>query len=88
MSCYICIYNDTVLCNSAIMYVSPLDYEKVITYYMRQYKYQEALRVLRTKGLEALEAPERVRILPFFSNLLFIYMYIHVYNTVSIRHKI
>ena len=83
-------YNDNVLCNGVCdMHThTPLDYEKVITYYMRQYKYQEALRVLRTKGLEALEAPEKVRVPPFFSNFVClciyaftcIYMYMYMYT--------
>ena len=36
------------------------DFERVITHYIRQSKYMEALLVLRQKGSEALESPEKV----------------------------
>jgi len=36
------------------------DFEKVITHCIQQYRYDEALKVLTEKALEALQAPEQV----------------------------
>ena len=88
--CSGCIYLPCVVQVYSLSFVDPsfnlplplpsLDYERVITHYIRQYKYEEALRVLRKKGSETLEAPDKVRqgVCVYFSNLYLTYPLSHV----------